>query len=96
MPLSLKVHEYKRANDGSKAVLTRVNPYVMLARGNPEGGSVRVFLQNGMFFHEGGDEYKKHELPDWLSSELAKLTPRIKKEVGFSQEPAKPVEDEDD
>lgn len=83
MALNLRVHEYKRVNDGSKAVLTRLNPYIVLTHGIAEGGSTRVFIQGGAFFHEGGDEYKKSELPDWLDSEIAKISPAIRKSVGL-------------
>lgn len=92
MTLSLKPHEYKRINDGSKATLTRLNPYIALCRSNPEGGSTRVFIQGGAFYHEGGGEYKKHELPDWLNSEIAKIPPGVRKEVGL-QDWAPPEED---
>lgn len=88
MSLNLRVHEYKRINDGSRAVLTRVNPYVCLCRGNPEGGSTRVFIQGGAFYHEGGAEYKKSELPDWLSDEIAKLSSQARKEAGLVDPPS--------
>ena len=83
MTLNLKVHEYARVNDGSRAILTRVNPYIVLTRGLPEGGSTRVFIQGGAFFHEGGDEYKRHELPEWLNDEIAKMGPATRKSVGL-------------
>jgi len=91
--LTLRVHEYKRVNDGSKAVLTRLNPYIVLTQGSPDGGSTRVFIQNGCFFHEGGAEYKKHELPDWLPREIAKMSEAIKKSVGLVDPPNLPEED---
>lgn len=87
--LDLRVHHYKRINDGSQAVLTQLKPYIALCKANDEeGGSTRVFVQNGQFFHEGGAEYKKTELPSWLSTELAKLSPDARKEVGLTP-PAK-------
>lgn len=92
MPLNLRVHEYKRVNDGSRAILTRLNPYIALCHGSPEGGSTRVFIQGGCFFHEGGDEYKKSELPPWLDVEIAKISPSIRKEVGL-QDWVPPEED---
>lgn len=93
--LNLKVHEYKRVNDGSRATLTRINPYICLCKASPEGGSTRVFIQGGAFFHEGGAEYKKSELPDWLDEEITKLSPRARKEAGLDKPPA-PVEDPED
>ena len=85
--LNLRVHEYKRINDGSQAVLTKINPYVALCHGNPEGGSTRVFIQGGMFFHEGGAEYKKSELPDWLPEAISKMSDRAKKDAGLVEPP---------
>lgn len=85
--LNLKVHEYKRVNDGSQARLIRVNPYVVLTKANPEGGSTRVFIQDGMFFHEGGGEYKQSELPDWLDDEIERLSPVAVKEAGLGRQP---------
>jgi hypothetical protein len=85
--LNLKVHEYNRIRDGSRAILTKVNPYICLSKANPEGGSTRVFIQGGKFYHEGGKEYRTSELPSWLNEEIAKLTPQARKEIGLVEPP---------
>jgi hypothetical protein len=85
-----KVHEYSRINDGSRATLTRVNPYIVMSRGNGEG-SVRVFIQGGQFYHEKGEEFSKDALPPWVNDEIAKMTPAARKEAGLQDwKPPKP------
>jgi hypothetical protein len=94
--LNLNVHEFSKPADGSRPTLTRVTPYICLSRGLPEGGSTRVFIQGGAFYHEGGKEYKRHELPPWLNEELARLTPTALREVGLVDWKPPEGEDEDE
>ena len=90
LSLNLKVHEYKRINDGSRATLERVNPYILLTKAT-DVGSTRVFIQGGAFFHEKGEEYTKEELPPWLNEEIAKMSVAARKEVGLADwKPPKP------
>jgi hypothetical protein len=80
--LSLKVHTFAKATDGGHEVLSQISPYAVLSR-QTEGGSIRVFIQGGAFYHEGGPAYKESELPPWLHEEIAKMTPKARAEVGL-------------
>jgi hypothetical protein len=86
MPLTLKTHEYKKSRGGS--VLSRVNPYVRLSYATKgEDGEydnhAPVYIQGGQYWSEGGAEIPTKELPSWLSAEVAKLSDKVKREVGL-------------
>lgn len=86
MALSLRTHEYKKSRGGS--VISRINPYVRLkAAIKGEDGEYEdcapVFIQGGQYFSEGGQEIPAKELPSWLPAEVAKLSDKVKREVGL-------------
>jgi hypothetical protein len=85
MTLSLsKVHEYKKANDGSPAVLIRSSPVLRLGRRTEdELSQVYVFVQNGEFYTENGELLPPEMRPKWLAEELAKVNPKVRAEVGL-------------
>jgi hypothetical protein len=90
MPLQLsKVHEYKRINDGSHAVLIRTSPVIRLSRKVEGQDQLIVYIQNGQFWTEDGKELPKEKWPKWLPEELAKLTDEAKAEVGLKVPDAK-------
>jgi hypothetical protein len=84
--LSLKTHEYKKSRNGSS--IARINPYVRLkASTKNEDGEwedhAPVFIQNGLYFSEGGEEITAKDLPKWIAAEVAKLSETVKREVGL-------------
>jgi hypothetical protein len=79
MGLSLKTHVKNRPTDGREAQLVRAIPYIRICA--EEGPP--IFIQNGTFYSEGGEVFKKETLPDWAEDEIDALTPEAKKEVGL-------------
>lgn len=82
MAFTLKPHEYRRNPDTGVASLTRLNPYVRLRRMDVPD-AYPVYVQGGAFYSEDGKEIAKTDLPKWLPEELAKLSPKARKEVGI-------------
>ena len=78
--LSLKVHDYKRKKGSNQAVLLRITPYVRIRSGMDDPP---VFIQGGKFFAEGGEEFDKDELPDWVPAEISKMSDSAKREAGL-------------
>lgn len=86
MPFTLKTHEYKKSRNGS--VLAHLNPYVRLkASTKDEDGELidhaPVFIQGGVYYYEGGVEIPAKEIPSWVPAEVAKLSEKVKREVGL-------------
>lgn len=84
--LTLRTHEYKTNRSGSS--LARINPYVRIkASVKGEDGEYEdhapVFIQGGLYFSEGGEEIAAKDLPKWLPGEVAKLSEKVKREVGL-------------
>jgi hypothetical protein len=74
--LSLKTHEVS-VNKSGEATGTRVTPYIRLCA---EDGPP-IFLQNGLYFYEGGEQCK--DPPDWLSDMQELCSPEALKACGF-------------
>lgn len=83
MALSLKPHEYRRDSNGN-AILTKLNPYIRIRQLG--GDEPPIFIQGGQFMYEDSTVIPKDKLPSWAVEELAKLTPKAKKEVGLGND----------
>lgn len=92
MSLSLTVHKYKQVE--GRTILEQVTPYIAISHAT-EGGSERIFIQGGRFFHEGGgDEVRQRDLPSWVGAEIKKLSLQARKDVGLVDwEPPEPEDD---
>ena len=84
MTLSLKPHEYRRDPNSGVAVLTKLNPYIRIR--SIGGDEPPIFIQGGQFMYEDSTVIPKDKLPAWAVEELAKITPKAKKEVGLGND----------
>lgn len=78
--LDLKVHHYVKLPNTTEMRLTKVSPYVRICR----AAAPPIFLQEGQVFSEGGEPVTP--LPEWFEEELAKITPKVRDEVGWGGE----------
>jgi hypothetical protein len=86
MTLALnKVHEYKRINDGSQAVLTNVNPVIRLGHRTEGEDQIYIFIQNGVFYGGERDVIEIEDLPKWALDQIDKLTKRAREEAGLKE-----------
>jgi hypothetical protein len=76
--LNLKTHDVT-VNKQGEATGIRVTPYIRLC----EGDGPPVFLQNGGFFYEGGEEVPKGKVPDFVFDLMKKCDPEALKACGF-------------
>lgn len=76
--LSLKTHDVT-VNKQGEATGTRVTPYIRLC----EGDGPPIFLQNGRYFYEGGEEVPSKDMPDWVEVMQDKCSPAVLKACGF-------------
>lgn len=77
MPLSLKVHWFEKIPGQQQTRLARVTPYARITReGHPP-----IYVQAGGVFSEGGKPLE--QLPGWFDEEMARLTPKVREEVGW-------------
>ena len=80
MPLVLnRVHDYERG-PANTVIMKRVSPAVRVrfARDEPP-----IFIQNGGFYGEGGQEIRRQDLPEDFWKEAARLTERTRLECGL-------------
>ena len=75
--LSLQVHHYEKAPGSQQSRLVRQTPYVRITR----DGHPPIYLQGGRVFGEGGPEIET--LPAWFGEEVARLSPKVREEVGW-------------
>jgi hypothetical protein len=75
----LKTHDVTVNKATGEAIGTRVTPYIRLCQGD----GPPIFLQNGTYFYEGGEEVPKGDLPDWLEELQGKCSPEQLKACGF-------------
>lgn len=81
---SAVVHHMNKDPETNRYRVTHITPLTRLSA----NGEV-VMLQSGAFFDAGGVEIKSVDVPVWALKEMAKMTPKALKEVGF-EEPVKP------
>jgi len=79
LPLSLKTHEVTVNKATGEATGVRVTPYIRLCQGD----GPPIFLQNGAYFHEGGEPMEEENRPDWLDDLQRKCSPEQLKAAGF-------------
>ena len=87
MALELRgVHKYERIpGTAGEARLTGLNPYVRITRGDHPP----IYVQGGQVYGEGGGPIEP--LPDWFPAEMARLSPKVRAEVGWrDDQPAPP------
>lgn len=77
--LNLKTHEVTVNKSTGEAIGVRVTPYIRLC----DGDGPPIFLQNGSYFYEGGEEVPKDQHPDWLEELQDKVGPEALKAAGF-------------
>jgi len=77
--LNLKTHEVTVNKATGEATGVRVTPYIRLC----EGDGPPIFLQNGGYFYEGGEEVPDKDVPDWLEELQGKCKPEALKACGF-------------
>ena len=74
-----KVHEYTTGKKGEPKML-RVRPAVRLRKGD----SPPIFVQDGKFWYEGGEEeIPQDELPEWVAGQLDLMSADARREVGL-------------
>jgi hypothetical protein len=77
--LSLKTHDVTVNKATGEATGTRVTPYIRLCQGD----GPPIFLQNGGYFYEGGEEVPKDKHPDWLEELQEACSRESLKACGF-------------
>lgn len=82
--LSLKVHHHEKLPGTQESRLVKTTPYVRLCRQDPvtKITAPPIYVQGGRAYGEGGPELAT--LPDWFEEEMAKLTPKLRDEVGWT------------
>lgn len=73
---NLKTHQTVKRGDHS---LRRVHPYVRIS----VEGAPAVFIQDGLFYSEGGEVYPNDMLPPAFFAELGKLSREARASVGL-------------
>ena len=76
--LDLKTH-HVTVNKQGEAIGIRVTPYIRLCQGD----GPPVFLQNGKFFYEGGEEVPDTDVPDWVEELMKGCSQEQLKATGF-------------
>lgn len=85
-----KVHDYVVNKKDHSAKIIQVRPAMRLHQGTRAEGEEPdppVFIQDGRFWSEGGDELGPEELPAWVETMLKKANPVALHEAGL--DPAK-------
>ena len=78
MPLDLKaVHLYEKVPGTDQTRLVKTNPYVRLGRKDHPP----IYVQGGRVYGEGGGAIEP--LPDWFDGEMARLSPKVRDEIGW-------------
>ena len=85
--LNLTPHVYERVlNEETNTYerrLVRYEPYRRIAQ-----DGIAVFMQNGKFFYEGGEE--ADPVPDWALADLDKMSNEARKTYGFPARVGRP------
>jgi hypothetical protein len=80
------VHVYEKVpGTTNETRLVKTNPYVRIGMKD----HTPIFIQGGRFYSEGGPEVT--EFPVGFDAELAKLSPRVRAEVGLQDVAAPPA-----
>ena len=78
MPLDLKaVHLYEKVPGTDQTRLVKTNPYVRLGRKDHPP----IYVQGGQVYGEGGGPIEP--IPDWFDAEMARLSPKVRDEIGW-------------
>lgn len=76
------VHVYEKTPGTQSFRMTSVHPAIRFAK---EGAGV-IWLQDGMFFDDGGQPVKTN--PEWLTEEISKANPVALAEAGWKSQRA--------
>jgi len=80
MPLDLKaVQLYEKVPGTDQTRLVKTNPYVRLGRKDHPP----IYVQGGQVYGEGGGPIEP--LPDWFDGEMARLSPKVRDEIGWRE-----------
>jgi hypothetical protein len=74
------VHEMAREEGTNRMILVRKNPYARFVR----QGQAPIIVQDGRFYPDEGEEYKKKDIPDWIWKELKKRDREALHSIGIN------------